>query len=356
MATQRKRRTPKVKVGQSPGTLVIPAGAPKPRLRLALYGPDTLERREDVSAKDLPKLLSGERNAWLEVVGIGDEAVLLAIAEAFQMPRLALEDVTHSPQRPKADAYDEALFLVLRIPGAGEGMELEQLSIFVRGRAAVSFVERDEPALEQLSRRLDDAQGRLRQRGIDYLVYRLCDSAVDAYFPLLERMGEAVHAIESEAIRDCTPRLLRQLYALTHDLRTLLPVCVPMRDLLSSLRRDAPTFMQAHNLPYLRDVQDHASQVVELTEYYRNVAGDVRDLIHGTLNLRMNQVMRMLTALAAVFIPLTFIAGIYGMNFEHMPELDWRWGYPVVLGSMALVAVASFAWFRRHGWLRIGDE
>ena len=356
MPRSRRRRKQRHQLGQSPGTLTIPEGAPPPRLRLSRYTAQSVQVDDGLALKDLGRGLGEPGVRWLEVEGYGDPALFARLEELHRVPRLVLEDVLSGAQRPKVEAYEAGLFAVLRVPFARPGLEVDQLSLFVAGNTLISFVERERDFVLPLHERLKLPGSLLRQSGVDYLLYRLADFVVDGYFPMLDGLEARLEELERTALSDATAFQMRELHAVTDDLRVLRRAVLPMRDAIASLRRSEGGVFQPRTLPFLRDVEDHAASLVELCDHHRDLAGDVRDLVWGSINLRMNEVMRVLAAVSAIFIPLSFITGLYGMNFEHMPELGWRYGYFAVLGLLALVGLTAWRLFRRRGWIRLEEE
>jgi magnesium transporter len=354
----RRRRQPGLPTnpGQSPGTLVVPEGAPAPRVRVTRYSPQRFDVREDVGVREIETLANGEDVLWIEVEGFGSRELLLALERRFDMPRLSLEDVLGNSARPKLDLFGERLFVFARAARRPENPEFEQVSIFLRGRTLISFVDEPLDLFASLRQRLADPTSMTRQSGVDFLLYRMLDFVVDSYVPCLEHLGARLDAVEAEVIAKPSSRPLTTLYEVMRDLRVFARVTLPMRELVSALMHEARPFFQPKTLPFLADLRDHTHGVAELTGHYRDLGTDVRELIHGALNLRMNQVMRWLTAVTVVFIPLSFVTGLYGMNFENMPETRWRYGYFVVLGVLAVIATSIVAWLRRQGWTKVGDE
>lgn len=342
--------------GMSPGTLAIPAGAPAPRVRATLYDRDHFETRDGLLAADILALKDSDSVLWLEVEGYGDHALFMALEQRFGAPRLALEDVVNNCSQPKLDLFDGGLFVVAKAVKPGERPELEQVSLLMRGRVLITFVDQALDVLTPLRTRLADPTGLTRRSTVDFLAYRVLDSVVDSYGPFLERLGARLDEVEEEAIERPSSRPLRTLYELMRDVRLALRVALPMRDVVAALRSEAKSFFQPATLPFLSDLRDHTQGVVELSHHYRDLGTDVRELIHGALNLRMNQVMRLLTAVTSIFIPLSFVTGLYGMNFQNMPELEWRYGYFAVLGVLVTIAALVLRWLSRQGWTRVGDE
>jgi len=339
-------------IGLSPGSIVIAEGAHPPRINLTLYDRERHEVRHDVAVDSLRDLPEDGRIVWVDVNGLGDKAVLEKLIEIFQIPWLAMEDVLHTPQRPKVDSYDDARFVIMRMFDRAGTCDTDQLSIFVRGDVLLTFQERPGDPFDGLRKRLAIKDSQLRQRGVDYFVYRLVDACVDSIFPELARISESVDSVEAQAVEAPTPSLLRNLHLLRRDLRVLERVALGTRDAMNSLVRDEEGFFAASTRPYLHDVLDHASQIVELSHFYTSVANDIGSFILGTLDMRMNQVMKILAGVTVVLMPLTLIAGIYGMNFENMPELRTTWGYFAALGFMGVVGTALTVWMWRLGWIR----
>jgi magnesium transporter len=356
MSRRRRHHGLPTNPGRSPGTLVVPAAAPAPRVRMTRYRGQQFEVRDDVPFAEIERLVPTDEIVWIEVEGYGSEALLLALERRFSLPRLALEDVLGNCARPKLDVYGDTLFVIARAIKNSERIELEQVSIFLRGNTVITFVDEPLEVLAPLRERLHDESSLTRRSDADFLVYRVLDCVVDTYVPCLERLGARLDAVEAEAIAQPSSKPLNTLYELMRDLRQMARVALPMRELASALAHEARPFFHTRTLPFLADLRDHTQGVVELTGHYRDLGTDVRELIHGALNLRMNQVMRLLTAVTSVFIPLSFLTGVYGMNFENMPETQWRYGYFVVLGVIGVVAFFIVRWLHRQGWTRVGEE
>jgi magnesium transporter len=358
---QRRRTAP----GSPPGALVVDPGAPAPRMQAFRYGPDTFEESPDVSLDEATAAVADGQRLWLNVDGLGHADTLRRIGERFRLHPLALEDVINVHQRPKFEAYDDHLFLILRMPLAGPGapapqtavLRTEQVAVCLGRGHVVTFQEAAGDAFEPVRQRLRNQASALRRRGSDYLAYALVDAAVDAYFPLLEAYGERLEALEADVIGRPERDHVAAIHDLKRDLLTLRRAVWPMRDMLAALRRDDTELIDDHTRVYLRDCEDHTVQLIDMIETYREIASGLVDIHLSSVSNRMNEVMKVLTIIATIFIPLTFVAGIYGMNFDptvgpwSMPELGWRYGYPAVLGAMLVVALGLVAWFRRMGWI-----
>lgn len=323
------------------------------------WGPDGYEERDDVELHTVPGLLLRFPVVWLDVGGLGDADVLRALGQLFNLHPLALEDVVHLGQRPKAELYDDQLFAVLHMPG--DETASEQLSLFLGGNYVLTFQERPGDCFEPVRERIRAGTGRLRRSGPDYLAYALLDAVVDSYFPRTEALASRLVAIERDIVEAPSSDLAVRLHQLRGGMVRLWQSVRPLKELIQTLRHEAETedpFISPETAVYLRDCQDHASSLVELVDGYRQMASDLMHLLLAQLNNRMSEVMKVLTVIATLFIPLTFIAGIYGMNFDaaaspwNMPELGWRYGYPFALGLMAAVAGGLVVYFWRKRWLR----
>lgn len=343
-------------VGQSPGVLAVPDGAIPTRVTVIRYSADQEDRHDDVKLTSLKRLTGGDYDViWVDVTGCGTLDVFQALVDRFGIPYLALEDHLNAPQRPKVEPYGEARFLLLRaiqVPGT---VEMDQVSMFLSGRCVFTFQHREGDCFDGIRRRIATKGSQLRQRGPDYLAYRIVDSLVDTFFPEVERLLSSLEELERDAVERPTGGMLRQLHALKSEARVLERVILPTRDATASIARDETAFA-AETRPYLRDVHDHTQQLVEQLVLLQGLAGDVGDLVVGSLDVRLNQVMKVLAAFTIVFMPLTLVTSWYGMNFRHMPELDWPWAYPAVFAALGLIALTMLLWLRRHGWTKMSDE
>jgi magnesium transporter len=357
--SKRTRRPPLPSRLRGPGPLAPPQGAHASELRLTLYDADTVQVRERSTIAELASLLAagkGDKNVWLELAGYADPSLFQALERELHVPFLALEDVLSCALRPKCEVYEQGLLMVVPLPDPSGKLEFEPLGLFARGKLLITFQQRPSPCFEPLRARLSDPKSRVRSSSIDYLTYRVLDLVVDRLFPVVDPLAERLDAIELSAMNKASAHSLRELYALVRDVRALERLLLPLRESIASARHGGkPTIGHAVE-PFFRDLQDHVSILVELCSHYGTVGREIRELIHDSLNLRLNAVMRMLTALTSIFIPLSFVTGLYGMNFAHMPELRWRYGYFLVLGVLATCAIGLWTFFRRHGWLRMDEE
>jgi len=359
----RRRTAP----GASPGTLTIDPNAPPPQMRLVVYGPDRLDETESPSLEQLPTLSEGQTVRWLNVDGLGDIDTLERIGAAFGLHPLALEDVVNVHQRPKVEAYEDHLFIIVRMPVDGpasatgdlsqQRLETEQVAICLGRDFVVTFQERPGDCFDPVRRRMQTTNGNIRLRGPDYLAYALIDAVIDAYFPLLEMYGERVEELETEVVERPQAGQIARIHELKRNLLTARRAVWPQRDMINTLLRDDSPLIDAHTRIYLRDCYDHTIQLIDMIESYREISTGLVDIHLSSISNRMNEVMKVLTIIATIFIPLTFVVGVYGMNFDpaagplNMPELGWSYGYPAVMLFMATIAAGLVLWFRRKGWI-----
>ena len=350
MSKFQKRHT---RVGARPGTLVIAEDASHPRIHVIQYTESDLKEYDVTGPSKLDACLARPGVTWVDVCGLGDETTLRRIGEIFDLHPLALEDVVNVPQRPKVEAYDAHLLLITRmVMPAGEAtLETEQVSVFVGRNYVLTFQERYGDVFDPVRKRIFRGGGPIRKFGADYLAYALLDTVIDAYYPILETMGDYLEALEEEVVQRPTLDSLHKIYRSKRELLTLRRSIWPQREAINMLVRDESDFVSDAVRVYLRDTYDHCVQLIDGTETYRELVGGLMDVYLSSIGNRQNEVMKVLTIMASIFIPLTFLAGIYGMNFEAMPELHSAWGYPVILGIMATTAIAMLYRFRRLGWI-----
>ncbi|MBN2489894.1 MAG: magnesium/cobalt transporter CorA [Planctomycetes bacterium] len=345
------------KPGSSPGTLHIDPAAPKPVLRVMAYGPDRLREQTLDSAHAVRALLGQEPVTWINVDGLGDAGVLQELAAIFGIHRLALEDVVHVYQRAKVEPYADHHFVIARMPHLDGRLATEQISFFVGRTFVLTFQEQEGDCFDLVRERVREQRGRLRSAGPDYLLYALLDAIIDAYFPVLEAYGERLDEMEDEVIAAPRHDAISRIQDVKRDLLALRRAVWPLREAVNTLVRDDSEHFHAETRIHLRDCYDHTVQVLDMVETYRELGSGLLEIHLSSLSHRMNEVMKVLTIIATIFIPLTFIAGVYGMNFNpasspwNMPELSWYWGYPFFLVLMLVVAVVLLLMFRSKGWI-----
>ncbi len=346
-----RKRHPEV--GARPGTLVIHEDAVTTTVRAIQYTPDRMDEREVSKPEELSKLLQHKGVTWVDVCGLRDEPVLRGIAQAFGLHALALEDIVNVPQRPKAENYDDHLLLVTRMAclRGPTDLDLEQVSIVVGENYVLTFQERPGDVLEPVRARLRAAVGPIRRLGPDYLAYCIFDTIIDAYYPILEEVGDHIEALEDDIMTSANDRTLKTLTRTKNLLLLLRRAIWPQREAANSLVRDACPFVSDEVRVYLRDTHDHCVQTAEVTETYRELLSGLMSTYLTVVSNRTNDIMKVLTIVASIFIPLTFLAGIYGMNFDYMPELHIPGGYFILLGVMAVTGLLLTLYFRSKGWL-----
>ena len=350
----RRRRTPP---GSAPGTLLADPEAAGTSIHVIGYGRDGLDEHNLVGIEAVAAMRGRWPVLWVDVVGLGDIAVVRRLGEMFGLHPLQLEDIVNVHQRAKTELYENNLFVVSRMAGDGEHFDSEQFSMVFGDGWVLTFQERVGDCFEPLRTRLRRGGGRVRELGADYLAYALLDSLVDAYFPVLERFGDRVEDLEEAVIADPATSHAAEIHALRRELLAVRRALWPQRDMLAALLREESRFVTDATRIFLRDCHDHVVQAIDMVETLRDVVTGLLDIYLSSISARMNDVMRVLTVIATLFIPLTFVAGVYGMNFSNpdspwaMPELHWYYGYPLALALMAAMAVLMLAWFRRRRWL-----
>lgn len=346
----------------APGTIKPHPDAPPPQLHVIAFGPDGVEESDLDSPEELQVYLERFPVVWLNVDGLGDAETIKQIGAIFQFHPLALEDVVNVGHRPKIEEYDHHLFVIMQMMSVQEEEPSEQLSLFVGRNYVVTFQERaGQDTFDPIRKRIRSARGRVRAAGADYLAYALLDSVVDGYFPILEVLSDRIDDIESHVAFDTGGQIIREIHTVRNELLHVRRAVWPLRDALSSLVREEHALIAAETRVFLRDCHDHCVQLIDLAEIYRELCSDLRDYLFTIVSQRTNDVMRVLTIIATIFIPLGFIAGVYGMNFDtsqspwNMPELKWPYGYPFAIGLMLLVAGGLLHFFYRRGWI-LQDE
>jgi magnesium transporter len=352
----KKKRRGSRRPGVSPGSLIYvgeerldPTG-----IDVIRYDAETISEHPGVTAREAAGLRAVSSVTWINVRGVHDASVMEELGQAFGLHPLLLEDVVHTDQRPKLEAYDDHLFLVtkmIRLSDSSQDIEVEQLSLVLGDGYVISFQETSGDVFDPVRHRVRNSRVRIRSLGADYLLYALVDAVVDHYFLVLDRLADRSERLEADVFAGPAGRSLEEIQRLKHDLIFLRRSVWPLREALSTLLREGASLVDGRNLVFFRDVYDHTIHVLDTVEALRDTTSGLLDIYLSAASNRLNEVMKLLTIIATIFIPLTFIAGVYGMNFEHMPELHWPWAYPAVLGGMALVALGMLAFFRRRGWL-----
>jgi magnesium transporter len=343
-----------------PGTLHLPLNAPPPQIIVIDYSHTNAVRVSIDNPLDCAAYLDTESVSWIDIEGFGNAETWEKLNQVFQLHPIALEDIINVPQRPKVEEYDNHLVVIARMVTLVEASDIflsEQIS-FVLGKNYLLTVQEESEfdCLEGVRERIRLSKGTIRRQGADYLLYTLLDAIIDGIFPILEIYGEIIEDLESEVLTNPTPKTLEKINTVKRDLLTIRRTLWPQRDAINSLIRDGNELIQDEVRIYLRDCYDHTIQILDMVETYREIASSLTDIYLSSISNRMNEIMKILTIISSIFIPLTFIAGIYGMNFNtekspfNMPELNTYWGYVVVWIVMLVIAGAMVTFFARKGW------
>ncbi len=348
-----KKRTKSL--GQPPGSLVHIGEivTEKTKITVIDYNEKKYEHKTDVPVEECSRYIDSSTVTWINIDGVHDVSVMERIGEMYRIHPLLLEDVMNTGQRPKLEDFGEHLFVVLKMLTYSEEkdrVEAEQVSLVLGKNFVISFQEREGDVFTSIRERIQSDKGRIRKMGADYLAYSLMDSIVDHYFIILENFGDKIEELEEELLEDTSSKTSSRIHGLKRELVFLRRSVWPLREIVNSLERGESSIIKKSTLIFLRDVYDHTINIIDTIEAYRDSTTGMLDTYLTQMSNRMNETMKVLTVIATIFIPLTFIAGIYGMNFEFMPELGWKWAYPIVWGVIALVGVGMLFFFKRKRW------
>ncbi len=340
------------KIGLPPGTPVFIGEKKAEEVKITILDYDETQFQER-EVKDIQECFPFKETpavTWINIDGIHDVEIIEKIGKNFDLHPLILEDIMNTHQRPKAEDYGNHLYIVLKMlsyNGETQETQAEQVSLVLGENYVISFQEREGDIFESIRERIRSGKGRIRKMGPDYLAYSLLDTVVDHYFIILEKDGEKIEALEDKVVTEPRPETLQEIHKLKRDMIFLRRSVWPLRELINGLERGESPLIHKPTRVYLRDVYDHTIQVIDTVETYRDMLSGMHDTYLSSVSNRMNEVMKVLTIIATIFIPLTFIAGIYGMNFEFMPELKWHWAYFSVWGVILIIAVLMLIFFRR---------
>jgi magnesium transporter len=347
------RRTKKT--GLPPGTIVY-VGKKKPASTriIAITFDETHVQEKEIQEIEAFPLKGKIATTWINIDGLQKIDVIERIGKQFGIHPLVLEDIANTGQRPKMEDFGDYIFAVLKMLQYNEEDEetqVEQISLILGSNWVISFQENAGDVFDPIRERLRTDKGRIRKMGADYLVYALMDAIVDNYFVVLERIGERIEDIEEAIVASPSPETLQAIHNLKRQVILLRKSVWPLREAINRLERWESKLINRSTDIFLRDVYDHTIQVIDAVETYRDMLSGMLDIYMSSVSNRMNEVMKVLTIIATIFIPLTLVAGIYGMNFRYMPELEWVWGYPFVLLIMLTVVIVMLLYFRRRKWL-----
>ena len=347
--------------GTPPGTIIVDENAEEPIIFLIDYNQTDLIHKQISYPEECINYLDTESVSWVDVQGLGNKDILHRLGQSFDLHPLVLEDIVNMVERPKIEDYEDQLVIIAHmvVPNNNNGSFYSEQVSLVLGKYYVLTIQ-EEPehdCFDGVRMRIDKGKGIIRRQGSDYLAYSLLDAIIDGFFPVLELYGERIDELEEEVIVNPNQKTLQKIYQVRRELLQLRRAIWPQRDAINSLIRDGSELISDEVRIYLRDCYDHAVQVMDIVETYRELVAGLMDVYLSAISNKMNEIMKLLTVVSSIFIPLTFIAGVYGMNFNteksphNMPELNWYWGYPLCLGAMALVAISLLYFFWRRGWL-----
>jgi magnesium transporter len=343
------------KVGMPPGTLLHIGSSRSEKIKIKMlgYNSDDWVEKEFDSVDDLLKYKDTATICWVHISGVHNINVIEKIGTAFQIHPLVLEDIVNTNHRPKIEDNKEYLYIIVKMIHCygNKKLDFEQVSIVIGSNYILSFQENDDDTFEKIRERVRSTTGKIRTKGTDYLAYAILDCVVDYYYIALEYLGEKIEILEDKIMIDPKPKILREIHTLKNQMLFVRKAVWPLREILNALARGDSLLFKQDTLIYIRDVYDHIIQVIDSIEMYRDMVTGMLDIYLSSISFKTNEVMKVLTIIATIFIPLTFIVGVYGMNFKYMPELEWEWGYPIILCIMAFISVCMVMFFRKKKWL-----
>jgi magnesium transporter len=354
---QRRRARP----GTPPGTIHVDPNAEPTKVRVMAYTASGLHETAIQSVDQLRPLLEHWPTMWIDVTGLGTAETIAELGRLLGLHLLALEDVVNVHQRAKVENYGDHLFIVARMCNPEDRVRTEQISFFLKPGVLLTFQERSGDCWDSVRERLRQARGRTRGSEVDHLAYALIDSIVDSYFPIVDQLSDELDALDEDVTRRLHPSQIHRVHELRGQLLALRRSIRPHREMINELTREGVPLIGDETRVFFRDCYDHVIQVIDVVDTYRELTADVRDFYMSSVGNRMNEIMKVLTIIATIFMPLSFIAGVYGMNFNtaspwNMPELNWAFGYPAALTLMAATALAFTWFFKRKGWILAGKD
>lgn len=349
------------KTGLPPGTAIYVGEKKIDKVRMSVvdYDRESYETFFPEDIKECEQFKQKPTITWINIDGLHEALKIEAFGKCFGLHSLTIEDILHTTQRPKIDVYDDYVFLVIKMPRLNietNQIEMEQVSFVLGNNYLLTFQELEGDTFDAVRSRVKNNKGRIRKMGVDYLAYALIDSVVDHYFAILEQVGEQIEVLEEELVDSPSPETLQKIHVLKREMILLRKSVWPLREVINGLQREElPQITESINF-FLKDLYDHTIQVIDTVETFRDIISGMVDIYLSSVSNRMNEVMKVLTIYAAIFIPLTFIAGIYGMNFNpekspfNMPELNWAYGYPFALGLMLVLGLSMLVFFKKKNW------
>jgi magnesium transporter len=354
MARFIKRRSSKS--GLAPGTLIHIGEKKTERARVTLikYDEQAFQQKEVINIEECFSLEDARTIKWINVDGVHQVDFIEKIGNYFGLHALTLEDILNTDQRPKIDDYEDYIFIVLKMfyfANGSDELVAEQVSLVFRPGLVISFQEQERNVFDPIRARMRNTKSRIVKYGSDYLAYSLMDAVIDQYFIVLEQIGERIESLQDQLVTEPNYKALQDIHKLKREMIFLRRAAWPLREIINKMEREDSPLIQESTTLYIRDVYDHILHVIDTLETYREMVSGMVDIYLTSTGNKLNEVMKVLTIIATIFIPLTFIAGIYGMNFEHMPELHWRWGYVAVLAIMGVIAAVMLLLFKKRRWI-----
>jgi magnesium transporter len=328
--------------------------AGKVRITVIDYDESQFQEKEVKTAEECFSFKDTPAVTWINIDGIHDIGIIEKIGEHFGLHPLVLEDIVNTGQRPELEEFEKYIFIVLKMLMLSEKngeIDSEQVSLILGKNYVISFQEKEGDVFNPIRERIRNNKGKIRKKGADYLAYCLMDAIVDNYFIILEKIGEKSEEIEEGIVTKPTSETLQVIQRLKREMIFLRKSVWPLREVISTMQRQESHLIQKSTGIYLRDVYDHTIQVIDTIETLRDTVSSILDIYLSSVSNKMNEIMKVLTIIAVIFIPLTFVAGVYGMNFKYMPELQWHWGYFMVLGVMAVIGILMLIFFKRKKWM-----
>lgn len=356
MKKKRKKHVRK-KIGLPPGSVVFVGNRKVEKAFIHYLQFDSIQIEEntfDNHSKIALHQFLDERVHWYDIRGLHDTQLIEALGKTFDIHPLILEDVANTHQRPKYEDYEKGIFIVIRsLEFDNENLETktEQVGLYFRKGLLISFQETDSDLFDSIRQRLHSSQGKIRQRGTDYLCYALLDTLADHYYIVLDEIESRIEALEDKILINPDNTIKGQIHQLKKELLVVRKSIYPLREAIGRFSKSESPFIEERSFVFIRDLYDHVVQIMDLTETYRDMLNGLQDMYISEISFKMNQVMQVLTLVATIFIPLTFLVGVYGMNFENIPELSWKYGYFILWGIMILIFISLLLLFRKKKWL-----
>jgi len=342
-------------IGQAPGTLIYTGNKNETDVQVEIYtyNKEEIQKKGGKSLTEIAGVSSENRVNWLNIDGLHNIKLINEVGKTYGLNSLVLEDILHVDQRPKMEDFGDYMFFTIKMfynNPTGE-LEFEHISFVLTNKSVISFQERPKDVFDLIRDRLTNSYGKIREKGADYLFYRFIDTIIDHYFIVLDKIAEKIELLEDEVMENATTKTLQKLQGVRKELIYLRRSIYPLRESINTILKSESPLLNADTERYFMDIYDHTIQVIESLETYRDLQSGIMDLYMNTASNRMNEIMKVLTIMSSIFIPLTFIAGIYGMNFQHMPELGYTWAYPAVWILMVVLVIFMLILFKKRKWL-----